>query len=212
MLRGLQWLMLWTGCGAGCVAVASPETCSYSTYQWNVIEKRAVHRQRVEHPYSQLEPREVDPLTGCTVCEQDQVTIKLEGIAPFKICHVLAAEVKQILQQQLVQGQYLNKVVGYRVGMTKGPLDDSGSRTRFSYHSFGIALDINEQDNGLYDNCLSFDSRCRLLRGGRWDPRQPGSLSRDHPLVRAFKRMGLKWGGEIAGKQKDFMHFSPYGY
>lgn len=212
MLRGLLWVILWAGCGACCIAVASPDICSYSTYQWNVVEKRAVNRQRIEHSYSQLELHEVDPLTGCTVCEQDQVTIKLEGIAPFKVCHVLAAEVKQILQQQLAQGQYLDKVVGYRVGMTKGPLDGSGSRTQFSYHSFGIALDINEQYNGLYDNCLSFDSRCRLLRGGRWDPRHPGSLSRDHPLVRAFKRMGLKWGGEIAGKQKDFMHFSPYGY
>ncbi len=212
MLRGLLWVILWTGYGAGWAAIASPETCSYSTYQWNVIEKRAVNRQWIEHPYSQLKPHEIDSLTGCTVCEQDQVTIRLDGIAPFKVCHVLAAEVKQILQQQLAQGIYLNKVAGYRVGMTKGSLDASGNRTRFSYHSFGIALDINEQHNGLYDNCLSFGPQCRLRRGGRWDPRQPGSLRRDHPLVRAFKRMGLKWGGEIAGKQKDFMHFSPYGY
>jgi hypothetical protein len=96
--------------------------------------------------------------------------------------------------------------------MTKGPVDSAGNRTRFSYHSYGIALDINEDHNGLYENCVRFGPRCRLRRGGQWDPRQPLSLTQDHPLVRALKRMGFKWGGEIAGKQKDFMHFSPYGY
>ena len=30
--------------------------------------------------------------------------------------------------------------------------------------------------------------------------------------IQYLKDIGFKWGGEILGKQKDFMHFSPSGY
>jgi hypothetical protein len=97
--------------------------------------------------------------------------------------------------------------------MTRGDADADGNRTLFSNHSFGIALDINEGHNGLYDQCLQFDGNCRLLRGGAWQPGvDPFSLSGDGIIVQALQSLGLSWGGEIAGRQKDFMHFSPTGY
>lgn len=96
--------------------------------------------------------------------------------------------------------------------MTKGDVDALGHRTRFSNHSFGIAIDINEQQNGLYDRCIRFGPACRLRRGGVWNPDQAGSLTRDSPVVKALGQIGLKWGGAIEGRQKDFMHFSPSGY
>jgi len=37
-------------------------------------------------------------------------------------------------------------------------------------------------------------------------------LHADSNIVRAIEDIGLKWGGEIDGKRKDFMHFSPTGY
>ncbi|MDQ7050893.1 MAG: hypothetical protein Q9M92_15725 [Enterobacterales bacterium] len=51
-----------------------------------------------------------------------------------------------------------------------------------------------------------------MRKGGAWNPSQEGSLTRDHPIVLELKKAGFKWGGEIQGKQKDFMHFSPTGY
>jgi hypothetical protein len=109
-------------------------------------------------------------------------------------------------------GERIFSVVGYRVGMTRGNFDALGNRTRFSNHSFGIAIDINEQQNGLYDRCITFGPACRLRRGGNWIPGQEGSLTPESPVVKAMKRIGMKWGGEIEGHQKDFMHFSPSGY
>ena len=96
--------------------------------------------------------------------------------------------------------------------MTRGPTDAEGLRTAFSNHSFGVALDVNAELNGLYDRCPSFGPDCRLLLGGRWQPDAPGGLSADSAVVEALREAGLRWGGEIAGKQKDFMHFSPTGY
>ena len=96
--------------------------------------------------------------------------------------------------------------------MTKGNIDSLGNRTQFSNHSFGVAIDINEEQNGLYDHCVSFGPACRLRRGGIWKPDQVGSLTPDSPIVEGLKGMGLKWGGQIEGDQKDFMHFSPSGY
>jgi hypothetical protein len=96
--------------------------------------------------------------------------------------------------------------------MTRGDTDRHGNRTRYSNHAFGIALDINPEANGLYDRCPRFGPGCRLIKGGRWNPARPASLTADGPVVRALKNIGLRWGGQIEGRQKDFMHFSPTGY
>jgi hypothetical protein len=45
-----------------------------------------------------------------------------------------------------------------------------------------------------------------------WHPDQAGSLTKESPIVIELKSIGFKWGGEIEGKQKDFMHFLPSGY
>jgi len=37
-------------------------------------------------------------------------------------------------------------------------------------------------------------------------------LKQDQAIVKELVNSGLKWGGEIKGWQKDFMHFSPTGY
>jgi hypothetical protein len=99
------------------------------------------------------------------------------------------------------------------VGLTRGPIDPDGNRTRFSNHSFGVAIDINPKHNGLYTNCFQFGPQCKRIRGGHWRPHQdPFSLKPDGNVVKALQRIGLKWGGRIQGRQKDFMHFSITGY
>lgn len=193
--------------------IAAPRSCSYETYQWNTIEKRAVNRHRVHHAYSELSKEEVDPVTGCTVCREDQVELILPGIKPFHVCRIVAPAIELSLQELIEAGESITQVIGYRVGMTRGSADKNGLRTRFSNHSYGIAIDINPQHNGLYDHCMEFGPYCRLIRGGEWQPQTNSfSLRRDGPIVSRFKYEGFLWGGEIQGKQKDFMHFSPSGY
>ena len=188
--------------------------CTYSTYKWNTIQGKAVEFKRIEKRYSQLTKFERDAMTGCTVCEQDQVAVKLDNIDEFKVCHVLAEPLREVLSVLISSGQgVIETVVAYRVGMTRGDVDAHGNRTGFSNHSFGIAIDINSEHNGLYDQCLVFNASCRLIKGGPWRPGQNRlSLSHDSEIVQKLKRLGWVWGGQIAGKQKDFMHFSTTGY
>lgn len=191
---------------------AEPATCSYDTYKWNIYQRKAVARERVQHAYSKLADYERDEATGCTVCEEDQQWIALPGLLPFRMCRRLAYAVEPVLRKLVEQGAPIHKVVGYRVGMTRGDIDAQGNRTRFSNHSFGIAIDINDDQNGLYDQCITFGPQCRLIKGGPWVPGQTGSLDDGSDIVRELGQAGLRWGGRIEGKQKDFMHFSPSGY
>lgn len=190
----------------------APATCTYTTYRWSVPQRRAVDRHTVRHPYADLSLDEVDPATGCSVCEEDQVWIEVASLPAFRFCRKLAPEVGATLRRLADSGVPLLSLTGYRVGMTRGPTDAAGCRTVFSNHSFGAALDVNAELNGLYDNCVNFGPECRLLLGGRWQPNAPGGLSAQGAVVEALRGAGLRWGGEIAGKQKDFMHFSPTGY
>jgi hypothetical protein len=72
-------------------------------------------------------------------------------------------------------------------------------------------VDINTEQNGLYDHCLQFNESCHRLRGGAYDPLRPGAITPQSPLYQALRQQKFQWGGEIAGKQKDFMHFSLTG-
>ncbi len=199
--------------GFSAQTIAAPETCSYDTYQWSTVEKRALNRQRVSHPYSEKSAAEIDADTGCSVCLEDQRTITLPGVKPFKVCRVMAPVIESALMDLIEAGEPIKSIVGYRVGQTRGDVDENGLRTEFSNHSFGVAIDINSQHNGLYDRCIKFGPQCRLIRGGAWQPHaDEASLHPEGAVVSRFKREGFLWGGEIRGRQKDFMHFSPSGY
>jgi hypothetical protein len=198
--------------GAKVRAEGGPETCTYQTYKWNVHLRQPVEVETVSHPHSDLSPDEIDPATGCTVCAEDQQIIYVPPLAPFRACKKLAPHLRVVLEELVRAGEPIYEIEGYRVGKTRGDPDEEGNRTRFSNHSYGIAIDINPQRNGLYDRCLRFGPHCRLIRGGPWRPGQPGTLTADGTVVKAMKTAGFSWGGEIQGKQKDFMHFSPSGY
>lgn len=193
-------------------AEETPRFCTYQTFKWNVTFRRSVDRKIIRHLYNDLAPGEMDPVTGCTVCEEDQETIDIPPLAPFRLCKVFAPVVRETLLRLVQADEPIYEVIGYQVGRTRGELDASGNRTEFSNHSYGIAIDINPQINGLYDNCTEFGPNCRLIRGGPWRRGQPGALTSECEIVKAMKAAGFRWGGEIPGKQKDFMHFSPTGY
>jgi len=191
---------------------AQPQTCTYETFNWNVRQQRPVNIHIVKHPYSELTPEEIDPQTGCTVCQEDQRLMQVGNLKPFLVCSKIADAVRDTLERLLAAGETVLEVTAYRPGRTRNPLDADGNRTGFSNHAYGAAIDINRAMNGLYDNCVQFGPECRLIQGGHWIPGNPGVLDRDTPIVRGMLKAGFRWGGEIAGKQKDFMHFSFTGY
>lgn len=192
--------------------LVQPQTCTYETFNWNVRQQRPVNIHTVTHVYSELTPEETDPQTGCTVCQEDQRLMQVGNLKPFLVCNKIADAVRDTLERLLSAGETVLEVTAYRPGRTRNPLDADGNRTGFSNHAYGAAVDINRAMNGLYDNCVQFGPECRLIQGGHWIPGNPGVLDRDTPIVRGMMEAGFRWGGEIAGKQKDFMHFSFTGY
>ena len=191
---------------------APPKICRYLTWEWNTRTRTSVNHRWVEKSFGEVTGEEMDPASRCSVCEADQITIELEGLPEFRVCKYFAGKVKAALLEIRESGFPLRTVTGYRVGRTRGKPDAEGLRTRFSNHSFGTALDLNAGLNGMYSNCVVFGAACRLIRGGHWRPPNPGTLTADSIPVAALKAIGWKWGGEIAGRQKDFMHFSLSGY
>jgi len=187
-------------------------TCSYDVAVWNVPAGKIIEVRSVRHPYHELTEEEVDPETGCTVCSEDQVTVSLPSIADFRLCKKVAPRVIETLNKLIRKGVPIISLRGYQVVRSRGEMDGNGNRTMLSNHSYGTAMDINRELNGLYDQCLEFGPECRLLLGGHWRPGEPGTLVENGPVVRAMKELGFKWGGGIKGRQKDFMHFSFSGY
>ena len=187
------------------------EMCTYTDWTWSSTERRPVDIREVEKPYDALREDERDSVTGCSLCREDQVEIVLDGVKPFHICRKVAGDIRAALNQAKADGFQFETITGYRVGRSKGVLDANGRRTQYSNHSFGLAIDINAEKNGLYDRCAEFSDDCRLLRGGAWQPGEPGGITSDTPLYQAMIAMGWQWGGILEGNQKDFMHFSPRG-
>jgi hypothetical protein len=189
-----------------------PLTCTYEALIWNVDQKRSVEVSTIHHPYGELAPEEIDPMTGCTVCSEDQSLIHVPPFPVFSVCSRIAPGVQAVFEELNRKGAPIFTVIGYHVIKSRGPIDSKGNRTGFSNHSFGTAIDINPEQNGLYDRCIQFGPDCRLIRGGEWRTGVRGTLERNDDVVTALKSAGFRWGGEIAGTQKDFMHFSLTGY
>jgi hypothetical protein len=189
-----------------------PLTCTYEVSVWNVNQKKSMNGKIIQHPYNQLIPDEIDPMTGCTVCREDQEQIQVLPYPAFSVCHKIASRPKKVFEELKRNNAPVFVVIGYHVIKSRGSLDPFGNRTGFSNHSYGTALDINPDQNGLYDRCIQFGPDCRLIRGGDWRGGFSGTLEIDGEIVRQMKKAGFLWGGEIAGNQKDFMHFSLTGY
>lgn len=189
-----------------------PDTCTYEISRWNVRLKHSVARESISHPYNETTRDEIDPVTGCTICREDQVLITIPPLEPFFICYKVADVLRGTLESLLRNNEPIFSIRGYKVIKSRGEVDHHGNRTVLSNHSFGSAIDINRELNGLYDNCYAFGPQCHLVLGGERRIGVPGTLERDDKIVSAMKSIGFSWGGEIQGKQKDFMHFSFSGY
>jgi peptidoglycan L-alanyl-D-glutamate endopeptidase CwlK len=71
---------------------------------------------------------------------------------------------------------------------------------RLSNHAYGRAIDINTFQNPYIKNGIV------LPHGAKYDPSVAGTLTADHPIVRAFLQLGWVWGGNWTSP-KDYQHF-----
>lgn len=74
--------------------------------------------------------------------------------------------------------------------------------TRISNHGYGRAIDINTVENPYVKGAKV------LPPGSKYDPAAPGTLTRDHPVTRAFVERGWTWAGDWkAPSPIDYQHF-----
>jgi hypothetical protein len=209
------------------LSVVDPNrTCSYRTYDWSTTAGRGVNHRDVVTTYGELADDERDPADPrCTICREDQALLDpavlgIDGVDAVYVCAAWHDAIAEALVEIAESGFVIREIDGYRVGRTRGRVVD-GLRTELSNHSYGAAIDINADDNGLYGNCnvseVSSQSiaDCDLRVGGEWDPeaRPDTTIVAGGVVHRAFERIvGWRWGGEISGSTRDMMHFSPTGY
>jgi hypothetical protein len=72
--------------------------------------------------------------------------------------------------------------------------------THLSKHAYGRAIDINPFQNPY------IKGNTVLPKGAKYDPTAAGVLTKNHPIVRAFARLGWTWGGNWTSL-KDYQHF-----
>lgn len=75
-----------------------------------------------------------------------------------------------------------------------------GSKTRWSNHATGRAIDINPHLNPYRKGGVVKPP------GATYDPAAPGTITRDSFIVKAFKKRGWRWGGDWV-HLKDYQHF-----
>ncbi len=71
---------------------------------------------------------------------------------------------------------------------------------RLSNHAYGRAIDINTFLNPYIKGSII------LPTGAKYDPSMAGTLTPDHPIVRAFLERGWVWGGSWTDRP-DYQHF-----
>lgn len=71
---------------------------------------------------------------------------------------------------------------------------------KLSNHALGRAIDINPFINPFIKKGKTKPS------GAKYDPKVPGTITKDSPLARLFKKQGWQWGGDWKSS-KDYQHF-----
>lgn len=72
-----------------------------------------------------------------------------------------------------------------------------------SDHSEGRAIDINP----LLNPFIEVNGKATPAKAV-YDPKVPGTLTADHPIVKKFLELGWEWGGNWKKNVKDYQHFS----
>jgi len=75
----------------------------------------------------------------------------------------------------------------------------------YSKHAKGMAIDINPHQNPMRWK-KEYSYRKDLPLGASYDPKKPGTLTPDNPIVLKFKALGFKWGRNFKRNHDDH-HF-----
>ena len=79
--------------------------CTYQTYSWDVNLKKGVGQETVKKTRAELTAEEKDPtVPECTVCREDQVELKVEGLPAVTVCRLYADQVKAALEETQAAG------------------------------------------------------------------------------------------------------------
>lgn len=112
--------------------------------------------------------------------------------------HKMVAESVQAAMHELAQSGFIVKGVG-----SYNWRDMVGASGKRSMHSYGLAIDINAEDNPFIKNG-------KVLYGTTWSPStNPYAFSQDKADI--LIKEGWYWGGNWKSS-KDYMHFSVTGY
>ncbi|MGE5435736.1 MAG: M15 family metallopeptidase [Syntrophothermus sp.] len=125
---------------------------------------------------------------------------------------VLVRDIKQIFTLIKESKFPVNKVipiVKYNWSDDASMLDNNTSAFQYrkvantkviSKHSFGRCIDINPFLNPFIKNGKVSP------KDAKYNVDAPGTLSNDSPIVKEFKKLGWKWGGNWRSS-KDYQHF-----
>ena len=122
---------------------------------------------------------------------------KTTGTRSITVHHAISGTVRQIFRE-------------IYEGPERFPIKDVGGfswrSNPNSEHRWGIAIDINANENYMIRNDGT------ILAGSFWKPGEnPYSILPDGDVVRAFRRHGFTWGGNAWPTSRDYMHFSFQG-
>ena len=116
----------------------------------------------------------------------------------LRVHKAVAEDVKQIFADIQKSGFKIKSVGAYSWRSMAGG-------TARSHHSYGVAIDINPDDNCMIKNG-------QIIAGSTWDPENNEfSIAPNGPVVLAFAKRGWTWGGSWKSS-KDYMHFSLTGH
>jgi D-alanyl-D-alanine carboxypeptidase-like protein len=88
------------------------------------------------------------------------------------------------------------------------PCTGGNSTGSWSMHAYGLAVDINPNENPYVGCGQSRDPRTAPYRDR--SRHRKGMVTRR--VIAAFRSIGWGWGGAWAGNTKDYMHFSSSGH
>ncbi len=100
---------------------ALAETCTYKTWTWDTLQRKSVGHENIVKPRSQLNEHERGSVNDCSVCEEDQVEIRIKTHLAIKICRVFAPAVRDALERAMDAGFPIASVSGYRSWKIKRP-------------------------------------------------------------------------------------------
>ena len=117
----------------------------------------------------------------------------------------IAKDVYNACAAAQAEGFKVYEIGGYREFGTDSAGAISGLTTQ-SQHCYGLAVDINVNENAMYDYGSPSVGSFYNPSGSEYSVKKNGAF------MKTLKSAGWGWGGDWPGNRQDYMHFSYMGY